>query len=192
MFVPEVRRFVPIVSIVGDEYCYPYLVDLVVKKTVGLSTKHVCVFDGTGTLLVQVVGGCWQLNKKRTMYNCFGAPIITMRRKAHQEWIVHSGERLDGSNLLYTVHKPQSFQLKRKLEIFLSSPITGEICDFRVIGSYICQSFKVYKGETVVAEVKDNSKLKSLGKGSFQARMYPGIDYAFIVSLLLIFTEIHF
>ncbi|KAL1533084.1 protein LURP-one-related 14-like [Salvia divinorum] len=192
MFVPEIRHFVPTVSIVGEDYCYPYLVDLAVNKTVGLSTKHVCVFDGTGTLLVQVIGGFWQFNKKRTMYNSFGAPIITMRRKAHQEWIVHSGERPDESNLLYTVYKPQSFQLKRKLEIFVSSNITRGNCDFRVIGSYTCQSFKVYKGETVVAEVKDSSKLKSFGKGSFQARIYPGIDYAFVVSLLLIFTEIHF
>ncbi|KAH6773894.1 hypothetical protein C2S51_012298 [Perilla frutescens var. frutescens] len=186
MFVPEVRRFVPVVSIVEDDYCYPYLVDLAVNKTVCLSSKLVCAMDGNGTLLVQVVGGLWQFNKKRTMYNSFGVPIITMRRKAlpwHQEWIVHRGEKPDGSNLLYTVRKPHSFQLKTKLQVFLSSNTTGEFCDFHVVGSYTSQSFKVYKGETLLAEVKEKSKLGSIGKESFEARIYPGIDYAFIVSL---------
>ncbi|XP_057804685.1 protein LURP-one-related 14-like [Salvia miltiorrhiza] len=192
MFVPEGGRLVPTVSIVKDDYCYPYLVELGVSKSVGLSSKHICAFDGTGTLLLQVIGGFWQFNKKRTMYNSFGHPIITMRRKAHQEWIVHSGERVEGSNLLYSVKKAESFQLKTKLEIFLSTNTNTHLCDFRVIGSYTSQSFKVYKGETVVAEVKEKSKLRRLGTGSFQARIYPGIDYAFIVSLLVIFTEIDF
>lgn len=83
MFVPEVKRFVPTISIVKDDCCYPYLVDLTVKKTVGLSSKHTCAFNGNGTLLVQVIGGFWQFKKKRTMYNSFGVPIITMRKKVH-------------------------------------------------------------------------------------------------------------
>lgn len=84
MFVPEVRYFSPTVSIVGDDYCYPYLVDLAVNRTVGLSSKHVCALDGNGALLVQVAGAFWQLKKKRTMYNSFGVPIITMRGKVHK------------------------------------------------------------------------------------------------------------
>lgn len=83
MFVPEVRRSVPTVSIVKEDYCYPYLVDLTVTRTVGLSSKHICAFDGNGTLLVQVIGGFWQFKKKRTMYNSFGMAIITMRKKVH-------------------------------------------------------------------------------------------------------------
>lgn len=39
-------------------------------------------------------------------------------------------------------------------------------------------------------QVKEKSKLGSIGKESFQARIYPGIDYAFIMSLLVIFNEI--
>lgn len=88
MFIPEVSGgMVPTrVSMVKDEeedYCYPYLVELSVKKTVGLSSKHICAFDGNGTLLVQVIGGFWQFKKKRTMYNSFGVPILTMRKKVH-------------------------------------------------------------------------------------------------------------
>lgn len=41
-------------------------------------------------------------------------------------------------------------------------------------------------------QVKEKSKLGSLAKESFEARIYPGIDYAFIVSLVVIFSEVDF
>ncbi|KAL0341223.1 UNVERIFIED_CONTAM: protein LURP-one-related 14 [Sesamum radiatum] len=192
MFVPEVRGFVPTVSIVGDDFCFPYLVDLAVKKKVGFSAKHIEVLDDNGSLLVQVDGGFWQFNKTRTMHHSLGFPIITLRTKGiwlQQQWTVHRGEGLDGSDLLYTVRKSHSFQLKTRLEVFLATNLTGEICDFRVVGSYISQSFKVYKGQTLMAEVKERF---TLGGRKFEARIYPGVDYAFIVSLLVILNETDF
>ncbi|XP_073119806.1 protein LURP-one-related 15-like [Henckelia pumila] len=193
MFVPEVRRPAASTSIVGEEFCFPYLVDLTVKKKIGLSSKHFDVLDHNGSMLVHVEGGFWQFKKKRTMYDSVGAPIITMRQKVswRQEWIVHRGDNLDGSNLLYTVVQHTSpFQLKTQLQVFLASNLTAQICNFRVVGSYMSQSFKVYKGDTVIAEVKQRFKLGSLGKEAFEARIYPGIDYVFIVSLLAILNEI--
>ncbi|KAI3470939.1 hypothetical protein Pfo_027602 [Paulownia fortunei] len=194
MFVPEVRHFVPTISVVGEDFCFPYLVNLAVKKKIGFSSKHIDVLDDNGTLLLQVDGGFWQFKQKRTMHDSMGVPIITMMRtKAiswHQQWTVHRGESLEESNLLYTVQKSHSFQLKTQLEVFLASNLTGEICDFRVVGSYISQSFKVYKGDTLIAEVRERFRLGSLGKESFEARIYPGFDYAFIVSLLVILNEI--
>ncbi|XP_075476040.1 protein LURP-one-related 14-like [Primulina tabacum] len=191
MFVPEVRHPTASTSIVGEDFCIPYLVDLTVKKKIGFSSKHVNVLDDNGSTLVQVEGGFWQFKKKRTMYDSVGAPIITMRQKKvswRQEWIVHRG---DGDNLLYTVVQQTSpIQLKTQLKVFLASNLTAQICDFRVVGSYMSQSFKVYKGDTVIAEVKQRFKLGSLGKEIFEARIYPGIDYVFIVSLLVILNEI--
>ncbi|KAL0402967.1 UNVERIFIED_CONTAM: protein LURP-one-related 14 [Sesamum radiatum] len=198
MFVPDVRRdLVPTVSVVGDDFCFPYLVDLAVKKKVGFSTKHIDVLDDNGALLVQVDGGFWQFNKTRTMLHSLGFPIITMRRTKgiwmQQEWTVHRGESSDGSDLLYTVRKSHSFQLKTRLQVFLATNLTAQICDFRVIGSYISQSFKVYRGDTLMAEVKERFTMGGrLGNERFEARIYPGVDYAFIVSLLVILNEIDF
>ncbi|KAG8391457.1 hypothetical protein BUALT_Bualt01G0189800 [Buddleja alternifolia] len=181
MFVPEVRHFVPTISIVGDDFCYPYLVDLVVKKNTGFLGTHIDVLDDNGILLLQVDGSFWHLKKKRTMHNSIGLPIITMRRK---------GETSDDSDLLYTIQKTRCFQLKTELKVFLASNLTGEICDFRVIGSYVSHSCKVYKGDTLITEVKERFKLESLRKERFEARIYPGVDYAFIMSLLVILNEI--
>lgn len=81
MFVPEVRRPIASTSIVGEGFCFPYLVDLTVKKKIGLSRKHIDVLDDNGSMLVQVEGGFWQFKKKRTLYDSVGAPIITLRQK---------------------------------------------------------------------------------------------------------------
>ncbi|KAL2549841.1 Protein LURP-one-related 14 [Forsythia ovata] len=193
MFKPEVTQFVPKISVVGDDFCFPYLVDLSVKKKIGFSNTKIDVVDDNGTLLLQVKGSLWQFKKKRVMCDSISSPLLNMRLKEiswRQRWTVHRGEGSEESNLLYTVEQSQSFLFKTQLSVFLASNLTGEICDFRVVGSYISQSFKVYKGDTLIAEVKQRFKLGSLGGEKFEARVYPGVDYAFIVSLLVILNEI--
>ncbi|KAL6531141.1 hypothetical protein OROHE_014210 [Orobanche hederae] len=193
MFVPEVRDLVPPVSIVRDDFCFPYLVDLAVETRTGILQKHIDVKDGNGATLLRVRGLTWEFKKKRTMYDPMGVPIITMCREAmssHQKWKVYRGESLDGSNLLYTVRKSNPIQIKPQLEVFLASNPTGDICDFRVIGRYFYLSFKVHKGDTILAEVNGKFKLGSLNKGESEARIYPGVDYAFIISLLVVVDEL--
>ncbi|KAK4436466.1 protein LURP-one-related 14 [Sesamum alatum] len=132
MFVPDVRDFVPTVSVVGDDFCFPYLVDLAVKKKAKIETDH-----------------CTDMDSNLLNNIDFGISL-------QQQWTVHRGEGSEGSNLLYTVRKSHSFQLKTRLQVFLATNLTGDICDFRVIGIYISQSFKVYKGDTLMAEVNFN------------------------------------
>lgn len=72
----------------------------------------------------------------------------------HQRWEVHRGENSDISELLYTVQKSSSFPLKRLLQVFLASNKTKDTSDFRVVGCYSSQSFEVFKGEMLIAEVQ--------------------------------------
>ncbi|CAA2955818.1 LURP-one-related 14-like [Olea europaea subsp. europaea] len=156
MFQPEITRFVPTISVVGEGFCFPYLVDLIVKKKSGFSNTKIDVVDDNGTLLLQVKGSMWQFRKKRVMYDSISSPLLTIRQKEvawRQRWTVCLGVGSEESNLLYTVEQSQSFQFKTQLSVFLATNPTGEICDFRVVGSYVSQSFKVYKGDTLIAEV---------------------------------------
>ncbi|KZV45457.1 receptor-like protein kinase FERONIA-like [Dorcoceras hygrometricum] len=174
-------------GIVGEEFCFPHAVDLTVKRKVGFSSKHFQVLDENGSLLVNVKGGVWAFEMKRTMYDSEGAPIITMGRKKdtwRQEWIVHRGDSLDGDNLLYTVVIIPN-QPKPQLEVFLASNPSSRICDFRLLGNFKSLSFNVYKGDAVIAKVK-----QSFEGGNGIARICSGIDYLFIVSILLIYDEI--
>nr|GMC63806.1 protein LURP-one-related 14-like [Ipomoea batatas] len=165
----------PLVSVVGDCFCVPYLIDLSVKKAMRcLSDTRVDVRDVTGNLLFQTRGSLWQLNKKRTMRDPAGFPVVTQREKAlscRHRWTVHRGESSDAASLLYSVQRSHPLQMKTRLDVFLPGNVRADVPDF---------------------QVKDNFKLGSfLAKGheSFGVRVYPGVDYAFIVSLLVILNE---
>ncbi|XP_060181900.1 protein LURP-one-related 14-like isoform X2 [Lycium barbarum] len=137
----------------------------------------------------------WQLNKKRSMRDPAGLPILTMREKAmtnRHRWTVHGRESSDASHMLYSVQRSNALQMKTRLDVFLPSNAIEDVPIFQVIGSYHSHSFKVHRGQTLLAEVNDNFKLGSFlwkGKESFQVRVYPGVDYAFIISLLVILNE---
>ncbi|XP_059301669.1 protein LURP-one-related 14-like [Lycium ferocissimum] len=198
MFKPEINFEVPLIPIVGDGFCFPYLVNLTVKKKVlGLSHIDIDVLDDTGNSLLQGDGKVWHLRKKkRIITDPAGLPLLTLREKTlswRNTWKVYRGESSDRNDVLYTVKRSSTIQMKMQLDVFLASNVNGEICDFHVKGSFTNQSFKVYKRDTLIAEVKERFKLGSFFKGreNFELRVYPGVDYAFIVSILIIYNEIY-
>ena len=54
---------VPTFSVVGDGYCFPYAMELIVKKKIKrLSNAQFDVFDLSGNLLLQIDGGVWNFD----------------------------------------------------------------------------------------------------------------------------------
>ncbi|KAL3497889.1 hypothetical protein ACH5RR_040621 [Cinchona calisaya] len=195
MFRPEETHVVPSISVVGYGFCFPYLVDLVVKKkTIGLFRVRYDVLEDNKNLIFQVEGRFWQLKRKRIMTNTANFPILTMRGKGlawHDQWTVHEGDSLDSSKILYTVkQKSHPLHIKTELEVFLADNIVRDIPDFRVIGCFTSQSFEVYKGDIIIAEVMDSGSFLLRSRKTFRVRVYPGVDHAFILSLLITFSEI--
>lgn len=118
------------------------------------------------------------------------------------------------------MQESHALQLKTRLDVFLPS-------NFKVVGRYSSESFKVYKGETVIAEVLSFDTLQfhlkviasvcflgfirkktnpanitvlqvnhnftwesfCKGKETVKVKVYPGVDYAFIVALIVIVNE---
>lgn len=71
-----------IVMVVGDRFCVPYTMELLVKRKIqSFSNAHYDVFDTTGNVLLQIDGGVWNLHKKRVMKDPAGLPVITLREK---------------------------------------------------------------------------------------------------------------
>ncbi|KAA8539513.1 hypothetical protein F0562_026205 [Nyssa sinensis] len=127
---PEWVYGIPSISVVGDGFCVPYPVDLIVKrKFIGLSDAHFDVLDVSGNLFLQVDGSLWQLQRKRIMRDPAGFPILTMREKvltSHHRWTVHRGESSDATNLLFSVQKSHSLQIKTQLDVFLASNVNED------------------------------------------------------------------
>ncbi|KAG6760042.1 hypothetical protein POTOM_036541 [Populus tomentosa] len=187
---------VPPVSVVGESYCAPYPLELIVKKKIKkLSNAQFDVFDLSGNLLLQVDGGVWNFQLKRVLRDPAGFPILTIRGKVltlWHKWKAHAGESTDDSNVLFTVKQSHPLQIKKAINVFLTANSKKKEPDFHISGSYTSLSFKVYQGRRLIAEVKHNFTLESFCKGKerYKVKVYPEVDYAFVVALLVILDEI--
>lgn len=83
MFKPETNFEVPLIPVVGDGFCFPYLVNLTVKKKfLGLSQLNIDVLDDVGTSLLQGDGKVWHFKKKkRIITDPAGLALLTLREK---------------------------------------------------------------------------------------------------------------
>ncbi|KHN44840.1 Protein LURP-one-related 15 [Glycine soja] len=138
------------------------------------------------------------LHDHRVLLDAAGEPVVTLRRKlmsAHDRWQIFRGESTEPKDLIFSVKRSSFFQLKTKLDVFLANNTKEEVCDFKVKGSWFERSCVVYAGESlnIVAQMHKKHTVQSIvfGKDNFMVTVYPNIDYAFIVALILILDEIH-
>ncbi|KAK6943223.1 LURP-one-related [Dillenia turbinata] len=185
--------------IIGPIYCAPYPVDLsIVKKVLSLSEGNFVVTDVNENILFKVKGALLSLHDRRVLLDAAGNPLVTLKQKilsAHNRWQVFRGESTEPTDLIFSVKQSSIFQLKTKLDVFLARNTAEEVPDFRVKGSWLERSCVVYAGESenIVAQMHKKHSVQSilLGKDRFNVTVYPNIDYAFIVSLIVILDEIN-
>nr|ACU16131.1 unknown [Glycine max] len=185
-------------GIINPKYCAPYNVDLAIVRKVLTLSDSFTVTDVNGKIVFNLKGSLMTLHDHRVLLDAAGEPIATLRRKimsAHDQWQVFRGESTELKDLIFSVKKSSVFQLKTKLDVFLANNTKEEVCDFKVKGSWFERSCVVYAGEslTIAAQMHKKHTVQSiaLGKDNFIVTVYPNIDYAFIVALILILDEIN-
>ncbi|XP_031267648.1 protein LURP-one-related 10-like [Pistacia vera] len=188
------------VSIIGPQFCgHTYPIDLaIVRKVLTITDGNFVVQDINGNVLFKVKGTLLTVHDRRVLLDSTGNPIVTLRRKimtAHDRWQVFRGESTELSDLIFTAKRSSMFQLKTKLDVFLANNTKEDVCDFKIKGSWLERSCVIYAGEssTVVAQMHKKHTAESilLGKDKFMVTVYPNIDYAFIVSLIVILDAIN-
>ncbi|KAK1562145.1 hypothetical protein Q3G72_007096 [Acer saccharum] len=187
------------VSIVGPQYCAPYPVDLaIVRKVMTITDGNFVVQDINGNVLFKVKGALMSIHDRHVLLDAAGKPLVTLRQKimsAHDRWQVFRGESTDSKDLIFTAKRSSMFQLKTKLDVFLANNTKEEVCDFKVKGSWFERSCVVYAGEsdTVVAQMHKKHTVQSIliGKDKFMVTVFPNIDYAFIIALIVILDAIN-
>ncbi|CAF2047900.1 unnamed protein product [Brassica rapa] len=190
----------PAISVVSDQFCNPYPMDLMVKRKVqNFSKDHYQVFDPSGNLLLQIDGQAFGFNRKRVMRDPAGFTILTMRQKGitlKNKWEVHGGESKEKEDLLFTVQQSLAVSLKTSLDVFLAENNNvkkGSTCDFHASGGYSNISFKVFKSDALIAGVGVTHKFTwgsfCKGKYNFRVRVNPEVDYAFIIALLVMVDD---
>ncbi|KAK7294803.1 hypothetical protein RJT34_17700 [Clitoria ternatea] len=202
-YPPPVSASVPIPAaptiVIGPQYCAPYPVDLaVVKKVLSISDGNFVVTDVGGNVVFKVKGSLMTLRDRRFLVDAAGNPVATLRRKmmtAHDRWQAFRGESTEHNDLIFTLKRSSLIQFKTKLDVFLAQNTKEDVCDFRIKGSWFERSCVVYAGESnnVVAEMHKKHTVESvlIGKDHFMVTVYPNIDFAFIVAIIVILDEIN-
>ncbi|KAI9154611.1 hypothetical protein LWI28_028826 [Acer negundo] len=186
-------------SIVSPQYCAPYPVDLaIVRKVMTITDGNFVVQDINGNILFKVKGALMSIHDRHVLLDAAGKPLVTLRQKlmsAHDRWQVFRGESTNSKDLIFTAKRSSMFQLKTKLDVFLANNTKEDVCDFKVKGSWFERSCVVYAGEsdTVVAQMHKKHTVQSIliGKDKFMVTVYPNIDYAFIIALIVILDAIN-
>ncbi|KAF4369196.1 hypothetical protein F8388_023060, partial [Cannabis sativa] len=172
---------VPLVSVVGDFFCVPYPVELIVKKkSHNLFDSKYEALDANGNLYFHVNGSSHNFEKKRAL-------------SSRHRWTIYRGESSEQNNMIFSVRRSSSFQLtKFRHKVFLPNNLNEDVPNFQIVESNSPSwSYKVYKGETLIAEFKFVFSWENIAKGTkkLALKIYPGVDYAFIVALVVILYE---
>ncbi|PIA33943.1 hypothetical protein AQUCO_03900065v1 [Aquilegia coerulea] len=184
------------ITVIGQQFCAPYPVDLTIaEKSMSIGEGNFTVTDVNGNIIFQVKGAMFSLFDKCVLRDVAGNPLVTLRQKtltAHRRWEAYRGE---STELLFSVKKSSIIQFATNLHVFLASNSSKDVCDFKIKGSWGERSCVVYQGNTenILAQMHKKHNIKSVlfGKDSFGVTVYPHIDYAFIVALIVILYEIN-
>ncbi|WVZ09009.1 hypothetical protein V8G54_022355 [Vigna mungo] len=173
------------VSVINPFYCSADSITLQVNTEKGVT------YNEKGDRLFYMDDTFFTLHNRRVLYDDTQKPIVTLYNKAvtiHERCKVFRGESTDSSELLFSVEKTNKSIPPRiaKLNVFLANNQDKKESDFRVIIYGSKNSCTVYVGESpiIVAKVENN--------GGFNVMVYPNVDYAFIVALLMIVKDMKF
>ncbi|CAI9090387.1 OLC1v1025150C1 [Oldenlandia corymbosa var. corymbosa] len=186
------------IPVVGPQYCLPRPVDLLIVRKLMTLTNDFKVTDIEKNTMFKVKGKLLSTHDKRVLLDAAGTPILTLNNKifsAYSRWQVFRGASTHPKDLIFSAKTSSMIQLKTKLHVYLGNRMSEDSCDFRVEGSWSDDACKVYVGETatIAAQMnkKDNASSFLLGKDTFMVTVNPNVDYAFVVSLILILDAIN-
>ncbi|KAG9454714.1 hypothetical protein H6P81_007618 [Aristolochia fimbriata] len=188
------------IAVVSPQFCAPYPVDLTItEKTFSITDGDYAVTDINGNIVFKVKGKLLSLRDKRVLLDAAGNPIVTLQQKvlsAHRRWRAYRGDSTDSKHLLFSVKKASLIQMfKTQLDVFLASNTSEHACDFHIKGSFFERSCTIYHGNSnvIVAQMSKRYTAKNivLGKDAFGVTVYPNVDYAFIIALIVMLDEIN-
>ncbi|KAK9159231.1 hypothetical protein Scep_005805 [Stephania cephalantha] len=181
---------------VGEEFCHPYSLDLIVERRKRIFNTNYKVLDNNGKLLLQVNGNPWCFQRKRVVVNSVGQHIATMRLKVFswcRKWTIRRADHSSSErgNALFTVQNSHVLQFNPHLDIFMANNLDKNARDFNVVSSRLGNTCKVYKGDAKIAEMNYCFALGEFltGLKTFRVQICAGVDYALIVSLLVVINE---
>ncbi|KAJ3697315.1 hypothetical protein LUZ61_001020 [Rhynchospora tenuis] len=186
----------PMAAVVGLQFCTSHTMELTVTKKFSFSGGYFIISDANGSVLMKVHGRAFSLS--HVLCDAAGTPIISMRDKRfsmHQRWNVYRGDSNHQRDMLFTVKKTDMFQLNTELGVFLAGNTAEQHCDFKIKESWSGRSCTFYLGDsnTIIAQMSHQFDIRDalLRRDTYHVTVYPNVDYAFIVAVIVIIDELH-
>ncbi|KAJ7947169.1 Protein LURP-one-related 15 [Quillaja saponaria] len=180
------------ISVINSNYCSSDTVNFdIVRKVMKVGSGNFVVTNVNDETIFKVKAFIFTLHDRRILFDSAGNPIVTLYKKImsmHERWEIYRGESTEPKDLIFTVKRSSVFQWKAKLHVFLANNTAQEKCDFRVENNIIYAD----ESSTIVAHMEKRTGFRSFlfGKDKFKLTVYPNIDFAFIVTLIVILDEI--
>lgn len=187
------------VAVIGPQFCLPHPVDLLVtSKPLSLTTSYFEITDANRKIVFKVKGKLFSIRGRCSLRDSAGNVLLTMQQKVismHSRWQVFHGKSTKAKNMLYNIKLSSFFQIKTKLDVCLVGNSKESVPDFTVKGSYSNGSCTIYLGKTktIIAQMSEHNSAKNflLGNDVYKVTVYPHVDYAFIVSPIVILYRIN-
>ncbi|WRX19838.1 LURP-one-related - like 9 [Theobroma cacao] len=170
----------PIV-VIREQFLAPYPVELKIQQKVfTLAENNVDVTDANGSLIFKVKGKLFSIRDRRVLLDAAGNPLILT---VHRRWQVFRGENNSSNDLLFST----------TLDVFLASNTGESVPDFRIKGGWHESGCTIYAGETMIAQMHRKHSLQTVvfDTDNFGVTACPNVDFAFIVTLVVILDEIN-
>ncbi|XP_051117361.1 protein LURP-one-related 15-like [Andrographis paniculata] len=184
------------ISVVSAEFRVPKNVHLRIAKRHSGATDDFVVTDEKGNIVFEVVGKFFSLHNRHVLVDDRGTSILTFKKKnlsAHKRWQAYNGDGSNNRDLLFSARTSSLIQFKTEVDIFLPTNKEETSWDFKVIGSWLEKSCTIYnKDSTPIAKMHKKHTFGCIfDKDTFEVAIYPNVDRAFIVTLVVIIHEMN-
>ncbi|XP_065857236.1 protein LURP-one-related 15-like [Euphorbia lathyris] len=201
--IPAMTSNMPLerpVVVIDHQFCAQYPTDLVIStKILSLGENDFGVHDVNGTLIFKIKSKHLTMHDRRYLKDANDNILVTLHEKimsAHKRWVAYRGESGEETDLLFSVKKSSMIQMKTQLDIYLGNNKAELNPDFKVKGSWKERSCTIFIGDgeskPIIAQMHRGHNLKTamLDADNFAVTVYPNVDYAFIVALVVVLDEI--
>jgi uncharacterized protein YxjI len=179
--------------VVGEQYCHKTVQEFTLENAV--VTKDWSITNADGHEVFRVRGKMFDwCKKKRQLVDLDGNPIVLMESKPLSfigAWKAFAPNNQEQP--LWTMKKSCFCSIGPKLQIFLPSNEERKVPDYTIKGNWLCKKSTIFFGEQIAAEVVRDASLKNvlMTKSIFHVTVQPGVDTAFIFSLIVIMDKLY-
>ncbi|CAH9061542.1 unnamed protein product [Cuscuta europaea] len=204
--IPYPQQTTPMAPVIGPEFVAPYGVDLAFVRKVRIlfQQEKFEVLGVDGNVIFKIKSNLFLNRDRILLLDAADNPVATLQQNLfslHSRWKVFRGKSTDPKDLLFRLKKSSLFGFKTKLNIYLAANTKEEVCNFYMDGSWSRKSCMVHahggggggESSAIIAQMhkKHTTGSTAAGKVNFWMTVYPNVDYAFIVSLVVILEDIH-